>query len=251
MWTVEWLDDRKKRLLTETSSTCQIALAHPFAHREQHKTNKRKRNTESSPQPSSPIIQDAVSATTNQDKSVQLEVDNIEVIDQEREHSPAGGRASDPNAQTNEKLQTELAKANTADDRNDGSITEPMGIGEHRFFLLKPRTSSSKHVLIPLSATSTLGECLHGCTVLEFPTIYVFPETTQQLPEEFMLEEDYLKQEGEEQKEFNQLISELDPGILKRLKDDEQQPGHQSRKEEEVDSKEILDVLKKDFGAVA
>jgi hypothetical protein len=66
-----------------------------------------------------------------------------------------------------------------------------------------------------------------------------------------MLEEDYLKQEGEEQKEFDELISELDPEILKRLRDDgRQSSARQDRKAEEVDSREILDVLKKDFGAV-
>jgi hypothetical protein len=64
------------------------------------------------------------------------------------------------------------------------------------------------------------------------------------------MEEEYLKQEGEEQKEFNELISELDPEILKRLKDDEQRSAPGRGKDEEVDSKEILDVLKKDFGAV-
>jgi hypothetical protein len=125
-----------------------------------------------------------------------------------------------------------------------------MGDGKHRFFLLKPRTTSSRHVLIPLDTNATLGECLNGRTVLEFPTIYVFPDSVQQLPGDFMLEEEYLKQEGEEQKEFSELISELDPKILKRLKDDEQRSVPGRERNEEVDSKEILDVLKKDFGAV-
>lgn len=250
MWTVEWLDDRKKRLLTETSSTCQIALAHPFAPREQHKTKKRKRNAQSPPATNSPTTQDAIPTTTNQDKPVDLPIDNdIKVINPEREHSPSGGRVSDSSAQAAEEVQAQLAKEDSPNHSDDGSITKPMGNGEHRFFLLKPRTSSSKHVLIPLSATDTLGDCLYNRTVLEFPTIYAFPGTLPQLPDEFMLEEEYLRQEGEEQKEFDALISELDPEILKRLKEDGQQPDRQSTREE-VDSKDILDVLKKDFGAV-
>jgi len=64
-----------------------------------------------------------------------------------------------------------------------------------------------------------------------------------------MFEEDYLKQEGEEQKEFDQLISELDPKILRRLKDDEQFSRNRTVNEEKLDDKEILDVLKKDFGS--
>ncbi|KAH7414373.1 hypothetical protein DE146DRAFT_33441 [Phaeosphaeria sp. MPI-PUGE-AT-0046c] len=251
MWTVEWLDDRKKRMLTETSSTCQIALAHPFTPREQHKIKKRKRDTASPAVSNSPTIEDVIPTTSNQDKPVQLLVNNdIKVIHPERERSPSGGQASDPNTQTAEEVQAQLAKADSPNYCDDGSITEPMGNGEYRFFLLKPRTSSSKHVLIPLSATDALGDCLYNRTVLEFPTIYVFPGTLQPPSNDFMLEEDYLKQEGEEQKEFDALMSELDPEVLKRLKDDGQQPSRQSMKEEEVDSREILDVLKKDFGAV-
>ncbi|KAL5120287.1 Box C/D snoRNA accumulation [Pleosporales sp. CAS-2024a] len=101
----------------------------------------------------------------------------------------------------------------------------------------------------PDQSTLRLGECLQGRTVLEFPTIYVFPASLQQLPQGFMLEEDYLKQEGEEMKEFKELMSELDPEILARLKEEGRQTGT-PRKEEEVDSKEILHVLKKDFGAL-
>jgi hypothetical protein len=251
MWTVEWFDDQKKRQLTETSSTCQIALAQPFAPREQHKAKKRKRDVDRSLVPDSSITQDATPTSENQDQPIELGVDlDVKVLDPEREHSPAAGRALNPDEQKVEEVQAHLAEAHDADHSNDGSSTKPMGDGKHRFFLLKPRTSSSRHVLIPLDTNATLGECLNGRTVLEFPTIYVFPDSVQQLPEDFMMEEEYLKQEGEEQKEFNELISELDPEILKRLKDDEQRSAPGRGKDEEVDSKEILDVLKKDFGAV-
>lgn len=247
MWTVEWFDD-EKRQLTETSSTCQIALAQPFTPREQHKVRKRKRDVERSLATDSSITQDATPTSENQNKPIELGVE-LEVVDQEREHSPSRTRALHSNEEKVEEFQTHLAEAHHADHRDDGSVTKPMGDGKHRFFLLKPRTTSSRHVLIPLDSNATLGECLNGRTVLEFPTIYVFPDTVQQLPEDFMLEEEYLKQEGEEQKEFNDLISELDPEILERLKEDGQRfkPG---TGREEVDSKEILDMLKKDFGAV-
>ncbi len=61
-----------------------------------------------------------------------------------------------------------------------------------------------------------------------------------------MLEDDYLKQEGEEQEEFDKLMRDLDPQILKRLKEDRSQGDEE--KEEEVDSERILDVLKRDLG---
>jgi hypothetical protein len=248
MWTVEWFDDRKKRVLTETSSTCPIAVAQPFASPEQHKGRKRKRDFERS-LATKPAYQDAISTREDQDEPVQPSPKlDIKVVDEEREHSPVGPSNSYFNDQKSQEIQTQLAEADASDHRDNGSSIESMDDGEHWFFLLKPRTSSSKNVLIPLTPNATLGDCLKGRTVLEFPTVYVFPSSSQQLPEEFMLEEDYLKQEGEEQKEFDALLNELDPEILKRLKDDGQRSGGPAK--EEVDSREILDVLKKDFGSL-
>jgi hypothetical protein len=248
MWTVEWFDDRKKRVLTETSSTCPIAVAQPFASPEQHKGRKRKRDFERSLATKS-ASQDAIPTLENQDKHVQSGPKlGIEVVDEEREHSSVGPSNSYSDDLKTSEVQTQLAESNASDNRDNGSSIESMDDGEHRFFLLKPRTSSSKNVLIPLTPDAILGDCLKGRTVLEFPTVYVFPNSSQQLPEEFMLEEDYLRQEGEEQKEFDALLNELDPEILKRLKDDGQRSGGPAK--EEVDSREILDVLKKDFGSL-
>jgi hypothetical protein len=248
MWTVEWFDDRKKRVLTETSSTCLIAVAQPFASPEQHKGRKRKRDFERSLATKS-ASQDAIPTREDQDKHVQPGPKlDIEVVDEEREHSPVGPSNPYSVDQQIPEIQTQLAEANASDDRDNGPSIESMDDGEHRFFLLKPRTSSSKNVLIPLPPDATLADCLKGRTVLEFPTVYVFTSSSQQLPEEFMLEEDYLRQEGEEQKEFDALLNELDPEMLKRLKDDGQRSGEPAK--EEVDSREILDVLKKDFGSL-
>lgn len=61
-----------------------------------------------------------------------------------------------------------------------------------------------------------------------------------------MLDEDYRKEEGEQQREFEELMRDVDPEILRRLKDD----GTKSKGDEEVDSKRILDVLKQDLGGL-
>lgn len=116
----------------------------------------------------------------------------------------------------------------------------------YTFFLLRPRTSSNRRVLIPLTSTDTLGDALRGQTVEEFPTVYYFPAATTDLPPEFMLDEEYRKEEGEQQREFEELMKDVDPEILRRLKDD----GSRSRGDEEVDSKRILDVLKQDLGGL-
>ena len=73
----------------------------------------------------------------------------------------------------------------------------------------------------------------------------------EKLPEDYMLEEEYAKLEGEQQREFDEMMQELDPEILKRLKEGEgHMPGDSSGGggDEEVDSKRILDVLKQDLG---
>lgn len=80
----------------------------------------------------------------------------------------------------------------------------------------------------------------------EFPTVYYFPAATPELPSEFMLDEEYRKEEGEQQREFEELMKDVDPEVLRRLKGD----GTNSKVDEEVDSKRILDVLKQDLGSL-
>jgi len=142
--------------------------------------------------------------------------------------------------------ESQAVKSLSIDGLGDEASSVTVDGGHSHYYLLKPRTSSSRRVLIPLDSNATLGESLQGRTVLEFPTVYVFPSDIQQLPEDFMLEEDYQRQDGEEQKEFDDLIRDLDPEILKRLRDDGAHNGDRSAKEE-VDGKAILDVLKKDI----
>ncbi|KAH6417252.1 hypothetical protein HBI14_106590 [Parastagonospora nodorum] len=247
MWTVEWFDHQKKRQLTETSSTCQVAVAQPFAPREQYKAKKRKLDTKQAAAPGSSSVPDPTPSLEHKDKQVRRGL-NVKSTIREEEQLPAGERAINPHEREAGESESSLTEAVHAESRNDRSSVKPTDDGEHMYFLAKPRTTSSRSVLIPLDSNATLGECLNGHTVLEFPTIYVFP-SSMELSDEFMLEQDYLKQEGEDQKEFDELINELDPEILKRLKENNQQSGHNAR-DEVVDSKEILDVLKKDFGAV-
>lgn len=219
------MDDNNDRLLNQTSSTSQIHAAQPFVLYEKITEKKRKRNAEQSRQTVPSQSQDEV-----------------------REHVPLVGRTPQSKEEEDDDVEAKVDEAHLPD--HEKLSTESIGNKEPQFFLVKPRTSSSRLVLIPLSSTATLGECLTGRSVLEFPTIHVFPSPLEHLPDGFMLEEDYLKQESEEQKEFNELISELDPKILKRLTEDGRQHGSSMGKEERVDDKEILDVLKKDFGNV-
>lgn len=238
-------------MLTETSSTCTLAAADPFdySHSRKRKLSPGIVGPESTS--SNTKLQHASLSTTHHQSVKPLESFEQELSldeQQQPERSRSGSGASHPTKEVEEgtKREGDLANTDSTDILNDGTITKPLGNEQHRFFLLRPRTTSSRHVLIPLDPSTTLAECLRGRTVLEFPTIYVFTNATAQLPEEFMLEDDYLKQEGEEQEEFDKLMRDLDPQILKRLKEDRSQGDEE--KEEEVDSERILDVLKRDLG---
>lgn len=118
------------------------------------------------------------------------------------------------------------------------------------FYLLRPRTSCTRTVLIPLSPNATLADSLRGRTVLEFPTIYMFPEATTPPDDVFMMEDAYVQQERDEQAELENALKAVDPETLRAL---EKSEGGADKGEEEgdIDGNKILDVLKRDLGAKA
>lgn len=260
-------------MLTQTSSVQLIKDAQPFApHATEAKSKKRKLNTEA-PAPAAPAASTPDASQSQQSqhyyvKSVAeiqeqsllpLHVDAETPIDHASQGPVSPGRGdatprwADQGRQAAAKRQTDVPDIHHSHPDHDERAPEPMDHGRQpKFFLLKPRTSTTRKVLIPLDSSSTIAESLRGRTVLEFPTIHMFPPDLGELPkDEFMLEEEYAELEGEQQKEFDELMEELDPEILRRLKEGEDGPsrdGVGAVGEEEVDSKKILDVLKQDLG---
>jgi len=247
VWTVEWFDITRRRVLSETSSTAHLKDANPFSQNTQrHKSKKRKLAEHTLQSTASTQVEGSIHVSPNNSDSqsgLQCKVDP--------------GSYPDP-AKTSPIKQEESVVTKDQDDRsnsgetasNSGREAVAAAAAEHdeqyHFYLLRPRTSTTRHVLIALDSSQTLGESLCGHTVLEFPTIHVFPASMAQLPEEYMLEDEYIKQEGEEQKELDQLLQDLDPETLKRLKAEGTE--RDTTREEEVDGKMILDVLKQDLG---
>ena len=267
MWTLEWIDDAsKRRVLTQTSSVQLIKDAQPFApHGTEAKSKKRKLNTEAptpavtSPNASQSQHHYAQPVAEAQEQSLlPLHVDAETPIDHASPGpvSPGRGDATprrSDQGQAAAKRQTDVPDIHHSDPDHDERAPQPMDHGRQpKFFLLKPRTSTTRRVLIPLDASSTIAESLRGRTILEFPTIHVFPPDLGELPkDEFMLQDEYAELEGEQQKEFDELMGELDPEILKRLKEGDEgasRDGVAGVGEDEVDSKKILDVLKQDLG---
>jgi hypothetical protein len=70
--------------------------------------------------------------------------------------------------------------------------SKPSTPGYH-LYLHRPKTPSSfPKVIIPLNPTKPLEKLLRRRLVLEFPTIYVFKAEPDNLPDDFMLERDFL-----------------------------------------------------------
>ncbi|KAF2706804.1 hypothetical protein K504DRAFT_470825 [Pleomassaria siparia CBS 279.74] len=247
-WTVEWIREDKTRILTQCLSTESVFKLQPFP------TASKKRSNPSS-QPSNKQSRDSENVSTlPPDKVRRLNVetgDEKEEPPSPRHHSPGNDQASDDTGEDSRESSsnTEVANALHPSLSLDGSDSKSLP-SEYNCFLLRPRTSSSRHVLTPLSSSATLGQSLHGRTVLEFPTIYAFPSFLTQLPEGFMLEEDYVKEEDKEQKEFEYLLKHAQPEILKALHSSNNVEGGNETADHEFDSRKILDVLKQDLGGL-
>lgn len=127
--------------------------------------------------------------------------------------------------------------------------TEPQpeptpAITSHRdvyFYLHRPRTPTKQPVLIPLAPAMTLTSALRGRTVLEFPTVYILPDSPDTIRAEdkesarFLLEDEYLQTIGpEEEKSTGQ----------KNEDDVQDQAGVDLG---QVDEKKVLEVLKQDL----
>jgi hypothetical protein len=254
IWTVEWVHADKSRSLSDTSEQALIAEAY-YQHIGQKlpgPSKKRKRAAEPTAIERSPVIKEEQRDVPT---SLSGETERGAVASGTEEGEPTTtGRRPSPGVDSGSGGPGIVTGGSSSDvkveDAPDASPavngTEPESIpSQYNYFLLKPRTSSSRHVLIPLSPFARLRESLRGRTVLEFPTIYVFSASASQLPDGFVLEEKYLREQGQDQKELEQLLKEVDPSILQAMK---MEGGDDEATNEEFDSTKLLDVLKQDLG---
>ena len=209
----------------------QIFRSHPFY---ESPAQKRKRGAEKA-------AQDATETPAHPAKQSKTETPSKTEPQPDSQPSPTTDTADTP-------VNTEPSTASAASTTN---IPHPpvQHAPDYTFYLLRPRTSSTRPVLIPLRPEATLAESLTNRTVLEFPTIYMFPASAPQLPVDFMLEADYLKQEAHEDRELETLLKDVDPQTLKGLHASEPSTSSAQAPGDEVDSARILDVLKRDLGA--
>lgn len=242
VWTVEWIWEDKTRILTEGSSASPLLQLQPFKPSDK-RSKKRKRPTEEQTATQTSRDQDVSTPTVVEDANSRAEVESEEPEHPSPERGGLGAESADASASRQANDNSEVAGDHHSRTHVHGSESESVPI-KYSFFLLRPRTSSSCKVLIPLEPTATLADCLRGRTVLEFPTFHVFPFSTAPSPNKYMLDEAYAKKEGEEQQEFEALIKSTSPDTLLHLNaEDASDKAH-----EEIDSEKILDVLKQDIG---
>lgn len=155
--------------------------------------------------------------------------------------------------------------------KNDEPLTAPFEqepknndpIGSHdpqveqpklpHFYLVKPHTSSTRRVLIPLAPMAQLSTCLRGRTVLEFPSIQLLSTAPDALPAQFQLEADYLEEARREQQELDELLKTVQPppagGMPTGDGDSDGTAGARATSIAELDDSKILEVLRRDLGS--
>ncbi|KAF2735508.1 hypothetical protein EJ04DRAFT_195988 [Polyplosphaeria fusca] len=214
IWTVEWIQPDSGRLLNEVIGHQPIAEAflHAIGQNPPRPAKKRKRGDNEGPE-QAPEGQDA--STSQNDVQPNQAFD---VAEEQREPAAPGQEGAISSAHP-----------------GPHELSGPEPVPPYHYYLLRPRTNTSRHVLIPVPPTSALDQVLCGKTVLEFPTIYVFPGGD--LPDGFVLEKQYLESTSPEAKQMTNLLGSVPHPEV----DDKASSQH-------LDSTRILEVLQQDLG---
>lgn len=126
------------------------------------------------------------------------------------------------------------------------AVQPPTGTSEqheHHFYLLKTSTGASAKVLIPLDAATTLTGALKGQTVQEYPTVYVLRQPSDSLPDGFVHMKDYQPSTGRKGVGASTSGSSGRDTAVASERTEANGAGDQ------LDSKAILDMLKRDVRA--
>lgn len=204
-WSVEWLHEDSSIYLDLVKDDVPLFQAHLFLLRRLSRESKKRKRGSDEP------IKVEHSVTKLEDGDSSLDVIN-EVADKGASHVEI------PSLQDQEDVQTENQvnpNVGSTDRRVEDQINikqEPASpthsdsvklddipeikpsyadeSGNH-YYLVKPRTLGNLKVLIPLSPSDVLSQCLRRRVVLEFPTIQVLPWAPNELSNDYLLEEDY------------------------------------------------------------
>lgn len=108
-------------------------------------------------------------------------------------------------AGTSQTPTAEISQAEAGPQNQLQPSLPPAGYRDVYFYLHRPRTATKQTILIPLHPSNTFNTSLRDRLILEFPTIYVLPQSPGDLSQlgkekeeeitkcQFLLEEDYLR----------------------------------------------------------
>jgi len=234
---VEWIQSDGKRELGSALETLPLTEAYGrFLAEKYPPTKKRKVESDHTPRPSS--------ATSNRI----IKPQSTQHPEPEGQSIPPPNVPQDP---TDPERPPSTRSTLTEDVSTDPtSSAKPSIAPPLHFYLLRPHTTSSSRVLIPLPPSSTLADTLQHRVILEFPTIYTLPQAPDRLPDGYMLESDFLGLSKKEDEEMEELLAVLPAGSL----DHGDVVGLGAHPDTNIgrpdlDDRKILDVLRRDLGA--
>ena len=106
------------------------------------------------------------------------------------------------------------------------------------FYLHAPRLPSPQPVLIPLSSSSILADCLRNRLVLEFPTIYVLEQSSNELSDGYITEGDFDKK--------MQHANSRERVMAQLTGNEEGEIEQSTNREDKIDSNKLAQVLQQD-----
>ncbi|KAI5198457.1 hypothetical protein E4T39_06790 [Aureobasidium subglaciale] len=268
VWSVEWVVEGEKRI-AEVDESRTLEEAYKELRLEKERENKKRKRA-----------QDDADAKAQKQRKQPEKPQAVETQPQSEAGATVESEAAGVEGATTHEPQT-APSANEAESEESSETQQPQPSNDDtsttetiHFYLHKPHTSSTNTVLIPIPPATTLTHALRHKDVLEFPTIYAFSthiqppqipsieakpventpkeaeETTTILPKGFITIDQYKQERSAEDRELMGLMESIPEGQRKLALDGGISGGADEKKEEEVDEKQILEMLQRDADAM-
>ncbi|KAK0277461.1 Box C/D snoRNA accumulation [Friedmanniomyces endolithicus] len=182
-----------------------------------------------------------------QPKLIEAEDDGVEAVITETSAHSAPAANDLPNLHSEETSLKRDGLVVVESETTEGADQQKHTALARNFYLLRPATTGTSKVLIPLHDKATLTECLKNRTIQEYPTLIVLSKSPQALPTGFILQDDYMRRIEEEDAELTRHTQSTDG---QRAVFDGDSGGQQMAGESApLDAQSILDMLKRDVRA--
>ncbi|KAL1303820.1 hypothetical protein AAFC00_000280 [Neodothiora populina] len=261
VWTVEWIDADGAKRLSEVHEAATIGEAYTamLADKERgSKKRKRAGSVEASPSKTprqGPVAAAEEMAKEDNPRTSTSAPDTLTgddtVIDE-----AAGVRtlveSEEPQEAEEDKRSLILSRIESEASRQATLRAAKSPTGPPFFYLLRPHTSATSRVLIPLLPDQTLTASLELRTVLEYPTVYVLDQGQEELSERYMTEAAYTQKLQEDDKEVEELLKAVpDATAAGRIgtyggKTVTTAEGSSSGATNDLDPSKILEMLRRD-----